>query len=179
MFLRHFYGMQCFLFNIASKKGCKYFEYCLNIRPLSGYLHFQYSIYLYQIIKDYRLSYYHLKLAKKLGSNIYTLGNNTTILTYENQLKCMTQVLCLKLNKQHRCDCISCNKIIAIQARVCKGCRSAYYCSKKCQKIDWRVRHKNICVSKFVQPLEQKEYDILKYAHFMMNEYINSKDNHI
>ena len=164
-----------FLFNIGSKKGCKYFEFCLNFRPLSGYLHFQYSMYLHQIIKDYRLSYYHLKLAKQLGSNAYTLSlgtNTTTVLKYENQLKYMTKVLCLKLNKQHRCDCISCNKIISIQARVCKGCRSAYYCGKKCQKIDWLARHKKICVSKFVQSFEQKEHDILKRAHFMMNELI-------
>ena len=170
-----FLGYSMFLFDIGSNKGCKYFEYCLNIRPLSGYLHFQYSMYLFQKIKDYRLSYYHLKLAKKLGSNIYTLGSNTkTVLEYENQLKYMTKLLCLKLNKQYRCDCISCDKIISkdVRARVCKGCRSAYYCNKKCQKIDWCERHKNICVSKFVQPLHEKEYEILKRAHFMMSELI-------
>ena len=137
-----------FLFNIGSKKGCKYFEYCLSVRPLSGYLHFQYSLYLYKIIKDYRLSYYHLKLAKQFGSNSYILGTSANlasmgknykvqeqILEYENQLKYMTKVLCLKFNKQHRWDCTSCDKIISQQQRVCKGCRSVYYCSKNVKKL--------------------------------------------
>jgi hypothetical protein len=28
--------------------------------------------------------------------------------------------------------------------KICTGCRSAYYCSKKCQKRDWE-KHKLIC----------------------------------
>eukprot|EP01084_Bolivina_argentea_P302266 521717_1 len=28
----------------------------------------------------------------------------------------------------------------------CKQCKIAYYCSRKCQKYDWKCRHKNICI---------------------------------
>ena len=181
-FLQPFLFYAMFLFHVKSQKACKYFEFCLGIRPLSGYLHFQYALYLFHIIKDYKLSYYHLSMAKKLGPNVYTLDgkfvmykcdvypiipekffqSGQAISQYENELKQMTRLLCLKLNKQHTCDSMVCNKIMN-QNQVCKGCKSAFYCSKKCQKYDWKVRHRKICVSKFIKPLSQTEkYGVLQ-----------------
>ena len=72
-----YYAM--FLFNVKSKKGCKYFEYCLSIRPTNGYSHYIYSMYLYKIINDYRLSYYHLKMAKILDSNMIELNHKVEV----------------------------------------------------------------------------------------------------
>ena len=58
-----------FLFDVQSKKGCKYFEHCLTVRPMNGYLHLQYSKYLCQIIHDYKLSIIlSLENCKKIGS---------------------------------------------------------------------------------------------------------------
>jgi hypothetical protein len=31
------------------------------------------------------------------------------------------------------------------RVRQCTGCLSAYYCSRSCQKADWRIRHKERC----------------------------------
>jgi hypothetical protein len=29
--------------------------------------------------------------------------------------------------------------------KLCNGCRKVYYCSRKCQRIDWKLRHSSIC----------------------------------
>ena len=40
--------------------------------------------------------------------------------------------------------CLACNKISVAKMRVCSRCRKANYCSRDCQKKDWK-RHRNIC----------------------------------
>jgi hypothetical protein len=44
-------------------------------------------------------------------------------------------------------SCIMCSAVAAtrLQIRSCGQCMSAMYCSKACQKKDWRPRHKRIC----------------------------------
>ena len=34
------------------------------------------------------------------------------------------------------------------QLSWCTGCKEVYYCSRHCQKIDWKVAHRNKCISK-------------------------------
>ena len=92
-----------------------------------------------------------------------------------NELKQMTRLLCLKLNKQHTCDSMVCNKIMN-HNQVCKDCKSAFYCSKKCQKYDWKVRHRKICVSKFIKPSSQtQKYGVLQ-RECMLHELVNNDD---
>ena len=125
-YLQWFLWYAMFLFNVKCKKACKYFEHCLYYRPLNGYLHYQYSLYLFKIIKNYKLSYYHLKMAKKLNPNMYVFSKQNE---YEKYMK----LLCIKLNKQHICDYNKCNKVLST-LNTCNGCKCVYYCGKKCQK---------------------------------------------
>eukprot|EP01084_Bolivina_argentea_P154352 269086_1 len=30
--------------------------------------------------------------------------------------------------------------------KICSQCKISYYCSRKCQKVDWKIRHRDICV---------------------------------
>lgn len=38
----------------------------------------------------------------------------------------------------------------------CSQCKSSDYCSRRCQKADWKKRHKNICA----QAAEQREMEL-------------------
>lgn len=31
------------------------------------------------------------------------------------------------------------------QLKACGACRSVFYCSRECQKMDWTKRHKPLC----------------------------------
>jgi hypothetical protein len=42
-------------------------------------------------------------------------------------------------------QCLVCTKATSLQ---CSKCRVAYYCSPECQKIHWKVTHKNECCKK-------------------------------
>ena len=173
-----FYAM--ILFNMKSCNGCKYFDHCLKIRPLNGYLHFQYSKYLYLVIKNYKQSYFHLKLAKKLDPNMIELNEivaivdndssgNTQITQYQQYLK----LLYIKLNKEYKCDNLLCNKILKNSNKLCcKGCKCVWYCCKKCQKSDWQWRHRNKCISKYLQPLNTMESFCVQQAQFMLKQII-------
>eukprot|EP01084_Bolivina_argentea_P161775 281581_1 len=37
-----------------------------------------------------------------------------------------------------------------VRLYVCSKCRNQRYCSKLCQKTDWKLKHKNICVQKLI-----------------------------
>ena len=35
----------------------------------------------------------------------------------------------------------------SVPLRVCKGCRTARFCSRKCQKAAWKAMHRSICLN--------------------------------
>ncbi|MCP3659096.1 MAG: zinc finger MYND domain-containing protein [Bacteroidetes bacterium] len=78
---------------------------------------------------------------------------------YLKQLKILFIISCfcccslkkLKLNSNsNNKTCYQCkkngNKNLI---KKCKRCREVYYCSKKCQKIDWKSKHRNDCKPNF------------------------------
>ncbi|RPA81758.1 hypothetical protein BJ508DRAFT_306363 [Ascobolus immersus RN42] len=49
--------------------------------------------------------------------------------------------------------CGGCRHVVDLEKykgflKKCSGCGDAWYCSKECQKVDWRIAHKNICKAK-------------------------------
>ena len=50
-------------------------------------------------------------------------------------------------------QCVHCVRQITTY-QVCSGCKSASYCSKDCQKMDW-PKHKLVC--QVIQELEKKK----------------------
>lgn len=56
-----------------------------------------------------------------------------------------------KLKKEGKSDdiitCASCQapQGLAIKHKICSACKSVYYCSQECQKVDWKAGHKSRC----------------------------------
>ena len=170
-----------FLFDISSKKAGKYFEYCLQLRPLNAYLNYIYSFYLYKVMKNYNLSYFQLKMAKKLDPNIYILNqpvNKSTMFKLKNKEKMskytvyneFMAILCIKLNKQHRCSFKTCGKVLKT-LHACSGCKCVFYCSKLCQKRDWK-KHKIQCISTYNKSFDDVEKQTLHNMSLFLNQCI-------
>lgn len=81
---------------------------------------------------------------------------------YKKQIKKQIKLQNIKVNKLYLvnyCDITSWSIInfqdrhyleekianICIKTKLCRTCKLFRYCSKKCQKIDWKLRHKQIC----------------------------------
>ena len=160
-----------------SPKAEKYFEYCLKLRPLNGYNHYKYSLFLYKILKDYKKALYHLKLAHKLNPQLYQL-------TEDNFHDWYLKLLQLKLKDSHLCNYINCilnkkkdnnhNGNSNIKYFVCKGCKSLYYCNKKCQRLDWTLNHKYQCISKYLNPLTKDDEIMVQQMIFMLKQWITN-----
>ena len=47
------------------------------------------------------------------------------------------------------CAYLKCSKLKTkknkIKMKICKGCMLVYYCSRKCQKHDWNLKHRTLC----------------------------------
>ena len=179
MFASVFFSYALFLFNIKSQKGCKYFEYCLQLRPFNAYFHSEYAMYLFKVIKDYKLSYYHMKLCKKLQPNLYTLKlckrfRNVMISRYD----IIMLLLVTKLQHTHPCQFKKCKNICG-KKFVCKGCKCSSYCSKKCQKLDWINKHRNVCISKYSADLNSKQKETISKFDFMIKQLLTSSSKNV
>ena len=146
-----------YLNNAKSCKAGKYFKYCVKLNPLNERLYFWYSLYLFQIEKNYKQSFYNLKVSKKLGHNL-------------DEIFKQFKRLCIRFGWKKNsigfiCDYNQCNSNNIKRKRkklICSNCKCAWYCSKKCQKKDWIVKHKNECTGKYLLSLSSKEERIIK-----------------
>ena len=164
------------------KKATKYFDYCLYLRPTNGYLHYIYSNYLMIVMKKYKESYFHLRMSKRLWPGLHIKHkynkneNENQCGSYQatngtNYTMCLTK-LCDKMNNHHRCYFNPCDKILSNskdRLLVCSGCKSAHYCSKSCQKKDWKLAHRHDCVGKYLKPLNDDEIRIYHQILQMLN----------
>ena len=120
---------------------------CDDISPFSIEIRFEYSNYLYFIEKNFYQSLFHARMAAKLFKH-----NNSDMKAWEglkrNELKIRHQ---FSSNGHIKCSnqkCTNSTKNKKNLLKVCKGCRSVFYCSKKCQKYHWKKQHRRQCSSK-------------------------------
>jgi hypothetical protein len=66
--------------------------------------------------------------------------------------------------------CITCEPAICKTKEMCKGCRNAFYCSRECQKLDWRAGHKLICVrtDRYPGKLKEREDVVIAAVQYAM-----------
>ena len=147
-----------YLCQIKSHKAGKYFKYCLKLVPLNEKIYFHYSLYLFQIEKNYKQSFYNLKVSKKLGYDLDQIVK---------QFKLLSKKFKWKKNKiGFICDYNQCNNentlLLTSKKLICANCKCAWYCNKKCQKKDWIVKHKNECIGQYLSLLNSKEEHLVK-----------------
>ena len=165
-----FFCYAIFLFDMKCKKATKYFDYCLYLRPTNGYLHYIYSNYLMIVMKKYKESYFHLRMSKRLWPGLHIQSKAKDCCNHSNKQHRETKALngtnypmyitnlCKKMNKHHRCYLSECDKVLSQEKLlICGGCKSAHYCSKLCQKKDWKLKHKQECVGKYLEQLNENE----------------------
>ena len=145
-----------YLWQMKSHKAKKYFKYCLKLTPLNGIMYYYYSLYLFQIEKNYKQSFYNLKVSKKLGSNLDKIVQQFKLLYKKFEWK--------KNSFGFICDYNQCGNENTLTSKklICANCKCAWYCNKKCQKKDWTVKHKNECIGKYLSLLNLKEQQLIR-----------------
>ena len=142
-----FFDYSLFLsrFQIKLKNGGKYFKQCFKWRPLNQYLHYQFSLYLYNVLKKEKDAWHHLKLAvnghqktqqSRLNSLYYQLlvnkhnGNSSIDVDKLNQFLKFCKCLFNEHGKNPTCDDNKCsNRIIrtkqcpSASKHTCQGCK--------------------------------------------------------
>ena len=146
-----------YLWNIKSNKSKKYFKYCLKLTPLNGIIYYYFSLYLFQIEKNYKQSFYNLKVSKKLGCDLDIIAKQFQLLYKKFEWKTNSIGFICDYNQ---CKCN--NSKIKGKKLICSNCKCAWYCSKMCQKKDWIVKHKDECIGKHLLLLNSKEEDVIR-----------------
>lgn len=165
--LFYFYAMN--LFSMKSKKACKYFEYCIQLSKLNTLLYYHYSVYLLKVVKNYHLSLYYLRICKKLQPT-------SPILIHNKSYKKICRWIVNKIGKIKQCGYLLCNtrskptSRSKKQMRTCKGCKCMFYCSKQCQKKDWKLDHRKRCISECFEKLTLDQRETCK----MLNRFLKS-----
>ena len=69
---------------------------------------------------------------------------------YEREMLRKYDIMCPWLFPSYPDGCKNC-KIKPYQKalKLCKGCKNVYYCSRHCQKIDWKYKHRNNCKTRW------------------------------
>ena len=163
------------------KNGIQYFQQCFKYRPLNQYLHYQFALYVNNVIKNSKDAWYHLKIAinghkMTQGSKFESLycqlltdkGNYNNDIVFQKKLKNFLKfckILYFECGKNPTCGYKPCGNTIVRASKngpvkekhTCKGCNVMMYCNRKCQKLDWKIRHKKQCIGFALRCVESQE----------------------
>ena len=102
-----------------------------------------------------------------------------TLLKY---FKALCKKLYLGYGKNQKCGSYRCNNMIVRQSiekkstynfskckHTCKGCKVMKYCSRICQKLDWKKRHRNQCIGVALKNLSQEQNLTMKRMQLMLD----------
>lgn len=142
---------ECYL---QMRKYCKSLKYIL--KSIKKYNNLCYSVknrMLFdhlklinsQLMLNYHLNY-HLATGKfQYQHHKFSFSCSEIKLVRPNRYQTVKQKI--KILRKKRCQ--TCHIVsLSIQNKKCSKCRVTYYCSKKCQKIDWNSHHKQICIDR-------------------------------
>ena len=84
----------------------------------------------------------------------------------------------INMTKGKECNYDKCNRKDLKRYKVCKRCKSVYYCNRLHQKLDWNngnYRHKNYCVAR-----EERDYNIMEQRNRAkwVDKFPGSKDSY-
>ena len=138
------YYSQC-----KSLKAQKYFKFCLKYVVPNEFaicLCYEYAVYLCNVLENYNLSLQFVLLALKMFKCGY--GNNLVNKKIAYKIsKFLRFRLVKKIGLNSYCHNKKCHKKFSFgkNGRCCSGCKIVFYCSKKCQKNDWKGGHCLTC----------------------------------
>jgi len=102
----------------------------------------------------YVLVYQFLHLYPSYYRLFVKMGHMTLHRVHDDYVCYFCKIGCVPINKKFLKKCNSCGADDYDGTfKVCAGCRTGRYCSKKCQHTDW-VNHKKLCASQGSNPLE-------------------------
>jgi len=94
---------------------------------------------LHEMIRKLQHELHTIAFSQLQKSPIYDEGRS---FSFEKLLEISYKNRIISLKK---CGNNKCKKIQNIDFKKCKKCRLIYYCSRYCQKIDWKYNHKKYC----------------------------------
>ena len=177
-----------------------YFDYCGELRPLNAYFHYQFSLYLYRIVKQNKQAWYHLKMALKWNSVCYqSLFDKDYCYTIDddkdNSIEAIRyfvsfcKQMYLSYGSRAECSLSECKNDISVFKKptndsnsnsnsnsnkpsgkhTCRGCKCAVYCSRKCQKRHWNLKHRKECAHIASKKLSATELQTVRKLYHLLN----------
>ena len=168
----HVHGMKdmCTNYYNFSQNVYPYLKSSLNIMPVNSNVLVCISKIVLFFSNDYELSLYYLRCAKHVSNirhQFHIDGHKTLNQSIKHTILDLMKKIWYAMNRlgYNHTQLTCCNATCRKQAmftpyQLCSGCHAVQYCSRKCQKMDWKIRHGKICLKKFAKmQLQQMSTD--------------------
>ena len=121
-------------------------QIAMKKKPFDGHAFYLYSIIMYRLGKYQKALKYYRKYKKSgLEFTCFQITNQKMFECYEI---CLVSLINGDINMENKIvienECNFCG-IKGIGFKKCKQCKVVFYCSRKCQKADWKVVHREHC----------------------------------